>query len=289
LFHCFLNIKIQIIILVTLKNIMDISQYIKDIDRVTFCDTKEQQKYISLAHFVSLQPRECMKVKDDYSPDGMIINRRLYFWLPTPPKKQGAETYITDARNKLKELVQQPFDEIIIDVRNNIGGILSIVIDAMLPIICDNIDNTDNRGSTEKSNEYLFGVDNKGKRMASFTLTNNEHIINVEGSTIREVLHPVEPELVGKFNKPISVICNRYTMSTGEIVCIIVRLMGGVVYGERTRGLTNGMTIISTNKTKSVAIPTYTICDGKHVYKNGVEPDKPLSAVLSRLRPTNAI
>lgn len=243
------------------------TNYIKGIAKASFCDVKERQRYISLAHFLSLQPRECMKVKDEFSPDGMIINKKLYFWVPTPPSK-NPQQYIADSHAKLTELSKYDFDEIIIDVRNNIGGVLSTVIDAIYPIIQDRI-----------NGEYMYGVDNKSKKIASFTLSGGVHTISVRGVPISDVM----TECQSIPAKPISVICNRYTMSTGEIVCMIVRKLGGTVYGERTRGLTNGMEIISSDTVKSVWVPVYTLCmDG--VKYDGVIPDRPESQVIKYLK-----
>lgn len=256
---------------------MDISGYIKGINDASFCSVKEEQTYISFAHFLSIQPRECMKLKEEYSPDGIIIHKILYFWLPTPPqKKQGEDKYISEGREKLKQLVQQGgFDSIILDVRGNIGGVLNVVLDVIHPILYNRL-----------IGEYIYGIDVNKKKIASFRLSNNVHIIDVDNVPISYNMKPLDDVFISKLDGSIniSVICNRYTMSTGEIICIIVRRLGGTVYGEQTRGLTNGMTVISNNNIKYVRIPTYTICENNNIYYNGITPDKPLSLALKLLK-----
>jgi len=265
-----------------------LAEYIEGIAKASFCKPKCEQQYVSLAHFLSIQPRECMKVRDEYYPD-MIVGsikdifgksgdtRIAYIWLPTPPKKSSDQHKYVDAcrRRMVEVLAKSQFDEIWLDVRGNIGGVLSTVIDAIYPILAKRLG----------EGVYLYGVDNKGKRVTTFEFHTqagvSRHIIRPSDAYIPSGMAPVEPELADVFdNKPISILCNRYTMSTGEIICIIVRKIGGKIYGEKTRGLTNGMRIISGETTsgqrdvaKSVSVPYYSIADGDMIYRDGVKPD----------------
>lgn len=243
---------------------MNIETYVKGISKASFCKPTIDQPYISFAHFISLQPRECMKVRDEFSPDAMLIGKLLYVWLPTPPKKSANQlAYAENCRQRLVEVAgRADFDRILLDVRGNIGGVLSTVINAIYPIIADGI-----------KGKYLSGINKSGKEVTTFEIKNDVHILNVSGELMETYLIPIQPELANIFSgKPIDALCNKYTMSTGEIICIIVRKLGGKLYGERTRGLTNGMEIISEPGVKSVYVPYYSIADGKKIY-NGVEPD----------------
>jgi C-terminal processing protease CtpA/Prc len=241
----------------------DIIGYIEGIGKASFCKPMANQPYISFAHFLSLQSRECLKTKDEYYPDAMILGDMLYIWLPTPPKKGADQVkYAKACRERLVAVVTgATFNRILIDVRGNIGGVLATVVDAIYPLL------------TQLRGKYLSGVDKNGKEVTTFELVDGKHILNPSGHVMVTDMLPVEPELVGIFDKPIIALCNRYTMSTGEIICIIVRKLGGKLYGERTRGLTNGMEIISNSNVKSVLIPYYSIADGEKIYRNGVTPD----------------
>lgn len=253
---------------------MDIDTYVKGISKASFCKPTVDQQYISFAHFISLQPRECMKVRDEFSPDAMILGKLLYVWLPTPPKKSADQlAYAENCRQRLVEVASQAnFDRVLLDLRGNIGGTLSTVVNAIYPIIADRI-----------KDKYLSGISKSGKEVATFKIKNGMHVITVRGSDMETRLIPIQPELENIFTgKPIDAFCNKYTMSTGEIICIIVRKLGGKLYGERTRGLTNGMEIISEPGVKSVNIPYYSIADGKKIY-NGVEPDYGFSALRNYL------
>lgn len=257
-----------------------LSGYIEGIAKASFCRPKREQRYISLAHFLSLQPRECMKVKDEHYPDMMVGSVReifgrpddtriAYIWLPTPPKKSSDQNkYVEKCRRRMMTLVGSQFDEVLLDVRGNIGGVLSTVIDAIYPMLAKRLEGV-----------YLHGIDNVGKRVATFEFLNYHdgkiiHLIRPSEAYIPADILPVEPELADIFdNKPINILCNRYTMSTGEIICIVVRKIGGKIYGEKTRGLTNGMEIISGDRATRVFVPYYSIADGDHIYRDGVEPD----------------
>lgn len=259
-----------------------ISDYIEGISRGTFCKPKSQQVYISLEHFVSLQPRECMFVKDKFMPDGIIASNRIYLWFPTPGKGDNIQReYAQVARNRIRELVAEcpNFSEVIVDMRNNIGGILSTFIDALLPLfICDN-------SFMDKDGVYMYGINNKGNTEARFVIENNTHKICFSGdSSLDDELIPIEDTEKTVFaGKPIHVICNRYTMSSGEIICILMRKLGHKIYGENTRGLTNGCRITKSGNTKRALIPYYSISDGKINYPNGVKPDYDESKILSML------
>ena len=230
-----------------------IENYVTGIAKASFCKPNINQKYISFAHFLSLQPRECLKVRDEYYPDMMIWEGKLYIWLPTPPKKMSDQgKYSAECRKRLAEVIREgtPFSEILLDVRGNIGGVLSTVVNAVYPIFAPRINGT-----------YLYGINKKGETVTKFEIVNQEnnkitHYIRTSTGPIKAEIMPIDESLIGKFDsKPISILCNRYTMSTGEIMCIIVRKFGGTIYGEHTRGLTNGMESISTADVKSVLIP----------------------------------
>lgn len=261
----------------------ELADYVSGISKASFCRPKCEQSYVSLAHFLSIQPRECMKIRDEYYPDMMVKSlsdifpkqrlpdtRVAYIWLPTPPRRNKDQyKYVQECRKRMLEvLVGSQFDEVWLDVRGNIGGVLSTVLDAIYPLLAKRLDGV-----------YLHGVDNIGERIATFEFLNyvdgkTIHIIRPSGGYIPAEIMPVEPELVNIFDdKPINIICNRYTMSTGEIICILVRKLGGKIYGEKTRGLTNGMEVISSGRVKSAHVPYYSIADGDHVYRDGVEPD----------------
>ncbi len=253
---------------------MSIDLYVKGISKASFCKPTIDQPYISFAHFISLQPRECMKVRDEFSPDVMLLGKLLYVWLPTPPKKSANQlAYAENCRQRLVEVASHAdFDRVLLDVRGNIGGVLSTVINAIYPIIADKIDG-----------KYLSGISKTGKEVATFEIRDGIHILNVSGTPMDTYLIPIQPELRTVFvGKPIDAFCNKYTMSTGEIICIIVRKLGGKLYGERTRGLTNGMEIVSEPGVKSAYVPYYSIADGKKIY-NGVDPDYNFSALGSYL------
>jgi len=267
----------------TEKNSISINDYITGIAKATFCQPKPTQKYISLAHFVSLQPRECMFVKDNFKPDGIIIGSIMYLWFPTPDKSDSAQLeYAQAARRRINELITEcpNFTEVIVDIRNNIGGILSTFIDAILPLFANNSIFMDSDGV------YLYGIDKDGKEEAKFKISGTKHyIILGDGEQLEADLIPIgDIEKAAFTGKKISIICNRYTMSSGEIICIIMRKLGHTVYGEPTRGLTNGCRIIRSGQTKRALIPYYSISDGRTVYKHGIKPDKPESAITKYLK-----
>lgn len=252
----------------------DVKSYIEGISKSSFCKPKWQY-HISFAHFLSLQPRECVKVRDEFYPDAVIVKNILYVWLPTPPKKNmDQDKYASECRKRLVEVTKgATFSEIMFDVRGNIGGVLSTVVNAVYPIIADRL-----------SGKYLSGISKAGDEVTTFELIDGMHILNPSGDVMKTVMLPVEAELRDIFaGKPINALCNRFTMSTGEIMCIIVRKLGGIIYGEHTRGLTNGMEVISNSKVKSALIPYYYIADGDKKYLNGVEPDLPEANFLRTL------
>lgn len=262
----------------------EISQYINGIAMSTFCKPKEKQKYISLAHFVSLQPRECMFVKDNFVPDGMIINGRIYIWFPTPGKGKAAQQeYAKAARDCIDRLVSEcsNFTEVIVDVRNNIGGILSTFINAILPLI-----SYEYRFSCKIRDSgytpYMYGIGKNGEKECEFRIEGNNHrIVFSDSESLDDELIPIKDTEKDRFaGKKIYVLCNKYTMSSGEIVCIIMRMLGHKIYGEKTRGLTNGCKNTSTINVKSALIPYYSISDGATNYLDGVRPDYPESVIL---------
>jgi C-terminal processing protease CtpA/Prc len=259
----------------------EISQYIKGIAKSTFCKPKDKQKYISLAHFVSLQPRECMFVKDNFVPDGMISDGKMYIWFPTPGKgKEVQNLYASAARECIDKLVTEcdNFSEVIVDVRNNIGGILSTFINAILPLICHDV----RFAGKSDAPSYLYGIDKNGKKECDFKICDNTHrIIFSNGESLDDELIPIKDSERDRFaGKKISVLCNKYTMSSGEIVCIIMRMLGHKIYGEKTRGLTNGCKNISSGSIKSALVPYYSISDLKTNYLDGVSPDRSESYII---------
>jgi hypothetical protein len=183
-----------------------LAEYIEGIAKASFCKPKCEQQYVSLAHFLSIQPRECMKVRDEYYPD-MIVGsikdifgksddtRIAYIWLPTPPKKSSDQhKYVDACRKRMVEvLAKSQFDEIWLDVRGNIGGVLSTVIDAIYPILAKRLG----------EGVYLYGVDNKGKRVTTFEFHTqagvSRHIIRPSDAYIPSGMAPVEHELADIF------------------------------------------------------------------------------------------
>lgn len=277
----------------------EINQYIIGIAKSTFCKpavtsvtATASVVAISLAHFVSLQPRECMFVKDSFVPEAKIINGILYFWMPTPGKGKEAQiTYAKAARECISQLANEDFSEIIIDVRNNIGGVLSTFINSILPFVCHDPRFNVFELRSDKSESlyntfqpYMFGINKDGKQECRFVIEGTNHRIMFDNDSLDDELIPIEITEKDRFaGKKIHVICNKYTMSSGEIICIIMRMLGHKIYGEKTRGLTNGCRSIESSTVKSALIPYYIISDGKIIYPDGVKPDYPESAALKLL------
>lgn len=260
-----------------------IVDYVNGISKATFCHPKLMQKYVSLEHFVSLQPRECMFVKDAFTPDGMIVDKYIYLWFPTPDKGKNKQIeYAEVARKRILELIAEKpdFEEVIIDVRNNIGGVLSTFINATLPLFIGNSKFLDPEGI------YMYGIDCNGKTEAKFVVDGDRHRIMLsDGESLDDDLISIgDIEKAAFIGKKMHVLCNKYTMSSGEIMCIIARKLGHTLYGEPTRGLTNGCRILSSDTVKSVLIPYYTISDGKIVYKHGIKPDKSEADILKYVK-----
>lgn len=259
----------------------DLDIIIKGINKGSFCRaTTKNSRFVSLAHFVTLQSMECIKLTESYMPDGYADGSRIFIWLPTPDKsrEQQAE-YVTVARSLITRLIAEVPNptEVVIDLRCNIGGVLSTFINAILPFIIGGIAKLPN-------GIYMHGRDNSNREIAKFYITNAtnilQHIIDVEGDLIVTELMPAEPLKCMNF----SILCNRYTMSSGEILCMVFRYLAEQgnfackLYGEKTRGLTNGCVEKSIGDAK-VMVPIYYLCCGKREYRNGVDGMLPLSKI----------
>jgi C-terminal processing protease CtpA/Prc len=229
---------------------------IKGINKGSFC-TANSGEYISLAHFATLQSMKCIQLKESYLPDGYNRGGKMFIWLPTPGKSEEDQgVYITATRDLINKLVLEDFTDVYIDLRCNIGGVLSTFIDSILPMIYTSI-----------PENYLQGKNCRDEITTNFYLKKSEmkHIIDVDGGIIVHNLQPVEN--VDKFSgKRFHILCNRYTMSSGEILCIIFRNLGHEIIGEKTRGLTNGCIIRKTINSE-VTIPAYYLGIGNKWYK----------------------
>lgn len=286
---------------------------IEGINRGSFCKSKATERYVSIAHYVTLQSMQCLQLKESYLPDGYfrhpdgnvhqndryfhhsngnINSSRIFIWLPTPDSsaERHAE-YVAKCRNLIDDLVQQnpDFTELVLDLRCNIGGVLATFINAILPIIAGYGPFREVIEGSSKKIEYMHGKDVNDKNIATFTIEKSagklQHIINVDGDILVSDLLPVSP-ISDKFKgKRISILCNRYTMSSGEILCMLFRHLGEMgyfdckLYGEKTRGLTNGC-MVKTIGDVSVTIPIYYLGCGNTYYKKGIISGiLPLSAI----------
>ena len=323
---------------------------IEGINRGSFCKVKATERYVSIAHYVTLQSMQCIQLKESYLPDGYsshqndgyihridgysshqndgyIHQSRIFIWLPTPNSSTEVQAeYVAKCRNLINDLLQQnpDFTELVLDLRCNIGGVLAVFINAILPIIagCDlfkglfgNVPDegqsflSSERGQStfeskigfpQKDGLYMDGKDVNDKTITTFKIKRLQngklqHEIDVNGDIMTADLLPVDIAIANKFRgKRISILCNRYTMSSGEILCMLFRYIGELgyfdckLYGEKTRGLTNGcivkgITTTETDKTlieSEVMVPIYYLGCGGTYYKNGITTGiLPLSSI----------
>ncbi len=254
---------------------------IEGINKGSFCKAKPTERYVSIAHFVTLQSMQCIQLKESYVPDGYAHSRennsRIFIWLPTPDSSAEEQVkYVAESRKLINRLVEENpnFTELVLDLRCNIGGVLAVFIDAILPIIS---------GSPIINGNYMYGKDVNDKVIATFTIKDGKHIINVDGENIIANLTEVNTPNVFA-GKNISILCNRFTMSSGEILCMLFRYLGELgyfnckIYGEKTRGLTNGCIVRSLGETE-VMIPIYYLGCGETYYKKGIIDVLPISAI----------
>jgi C-terminal processing protease CtpA/Prc len=243
----------------------------KGMAKASFFEPKIEQRYASLSHFISMQPREMIKVEEEYLPEGFACknSKLLYLWLPTPSKNAESQAdYVAKARKLLIDLPAEcpDFEQIYIDVRNNIGGILVTFINSVLPLLLD------------LPECYMIGISKDDEVVAKFFIDKAKWTHNMKiGSDSISPLLPVSESQIFT-GKKISVFCNRYTMSSGEILCMLFRLLGHKIYGEKTRGLTNGCLQHNFSDAK-VMIPFYHLCSGTNICKNewSIIPDAQIS------------
>lgn len=254
----------------------DLDIIIKGINKGSFCKADVKERYVSLAHFVTLQSMECVKLTESYMPDGYASDSKIFIWLPTPDKSRDQQAeYVATARALIDRLTAEiPNAEVVIDLRCNIGGVLSTFIDAILPFIIEGI-------TALADGIYMYGKDASNNKIAKFYINqNNEHVIDVDGDLIVSKLTPAKPVKCSN----ISILCNKYTMSSGEILCMVFRYLGELgnfackIYGEKTRGLTNGCVEKTLGNTK-VMVPVYYLCCGNRCYRNGVDGMLPISKI----------
>jgi hypothetical protein len=250
--------------------VRDLDIIIKGINKGSFCKANTDERFVSLAHFVTLQSMECIKLTESYMPNGYSDNNKLFIWLPTPDKSRDQQAvYVRESRALIARLLAEVPNptEITIDLRCNIGGVLSVFIDAILPFVIEPL---------TAIKTYMHGKNMHHKVIADFNLRISNsakitHVINVEGDLIESELQPAEPVKCPRFN----VLCNRYTMSSGEILCMLFRYLGELgyftckLYGEKTRGLTNGC-VEKTVGSAKIMVPVYYLGCGDKYYINGI-------------------
>lgn len=197
-------------------------------------------------------------------------NNYLLFF-PTPPYDKEKiddklDSFVTDTRKIIDDLMKHKPKKIILDLRCNNGGFIHVFYNALYPIL------------PKFDGLILSGVDLNGKEIMRLEDNNNSLDLSIKDPVNGDVC--IKTPIINpiKHNVKVEVWVNARTASSAEMIMIMFAQRGFKVKGEPTMGLTSGM-LTQIYDNYNVHIPYYWFKDlnGK-IYNQTVRP-KPLNKV----------
>jgi Peptidase family S41 len=208
----------------------------------------DSQDFCNILHFISLQPYYNARVVSQPYANGFITrDNALYIWMPTPPEDDSMQkSYVQKSRANIEKLVAKYMhgNTLILDLRNNIGGNFFTFYNTLLPLL--------RLVLKPGKNILLFGEDTSGELSNIFYEENNFACIKFSsGHILSEKIIPAKNVLSAKQINETIILVNERTMSSAEIICIILleNFPNAKIYGCDTGGLTNGC-----NMTKLIGV-----------------------------------
>lgn len=250
------------------------------VKKYIYGSVNDGQDFISLLHFLYLQPYNSVRPITQGFADGFITNEgKLYIWMPTPPEKDDEQqNYIAKSRKNIAKLLANNYDELILDLRNNIGGNFFTFYNTLLPFFRLKV-------SATLHQILMFGEDLQGNLSNVFFEHNG--IIGIKftnGYVMKNDVYPLKS--VSKPLNKVAILVNERTMSSSEIMCILFleNFPGAKLYGNDTGGLTNGCNLnkidgaeikvpIFTFKSSSVENNTSNNLNLLHNYKGKIKAE----------------
>jgi hypothetical protein len=221
------------------------------------------QDFVSLAHFIYLQPHTSVRPISQGYADGFLIpsSNSLYIWMPTPPNSDAEQlNYIKQSRRKIDKLILGQYSNLILDLRNNIGGIFFTFYNVLLPFLRLKVSATEHQ-------TLMYGLDGNGELSNEFFENNGWIAIKfASGYVMKEEIYSLRAK--SRDLASVTILVNERTMSSAEIMCILfqqnfsdVKVYTSNTISAGTGGLTNGCSLYKLDNAE-VKVPVFTFVAG---------------------------
>lgn len=239
----------------------------KEFDKLDllFGSKLDRRLCFSLTHYAGVQNIRDLTISAKIvKPEFFVMRDTLFIWMPTP--KQDKE-YVSVFQKELSRKMNSKIKNIVIDVRSNIGGNIHTFISCVYPLFGQKLES-----------DYLHGYDSSDSIIVNFCVENGKSkviFLDQPGNLVESI---PKTKIYNFDTAKISIICNEFTMSSGEIMCLLVKKFGGIIYGDsQTGGLVNGnkkYTINCDDGYANVLSPFYNIGYDSYIPKGPILPEK---------------
>jgi hypothetical protein len=160
-------------------------------------------------------------IKDNCMPVVKVVGKILHIMFPTPDKlDEKAKCSTLIAKTQKMILGAQPATSVVLDLRGNIGGDFSLFYGSLYAILPE---------------LHILG-DRNGVEIAEIFDDGQDLVIRANSVDV----YRRQVQRCRKLNLPVTVIVNERSMSSAQLIAILISTNGGTLIGAAPANYTNG-------------------------------------------------